>query len=1034
MSHIKCNLAPKFSIITLSETWLTPSYNSKLFKIVGFQTPFRRDREAINGPIGYGGVLAWVSNNIACKRREDLELPNIEAMWLEIRSANNKFYLCVTYRTQYVADYWDILQANINLVKEIRGAKILLVGDMNADPDTAEGRKLIDFCYANHLSTHVSEPTRITPESQTILDQLITNMPQMIKSVSVTDPVSTNDHCTISANLLFRKRRAHPYKRTMWDFKGTDFSNFKLAIERCNWEECFTDDNIETATEMWTNKLLNIAKQTIPNKEVTVRPDDKPWYNNMLRRLCRKKERLHKKAKQYNTLVAWATYREARNNYTSELSKAKESYDKRKYDYLRDEKTPSKRWWSVLKEMQQTNDAFESIPPLEIGEDIVTDDKDKAKAFNDFFLEASTLDDTLAQIPEGIMILEGGLDQIDITLQDVIDQVRCLDTSKSYGPDNISPRFLREGGAVLMHSLLRLYGMSLRLCKVPKLWKQANVVPIHKKESQSICTNYRPVSLLSVVGKTFERIVFKYVFNFFRENFILSIYQSGFLPGRSTVTQLVEVYNFFCKAVDDGKEIRVVFLDISKAFDKVWRKGLIYKLQRCGIHGQLLAWFMDYLSERMQRVVINGHTSEWGQTGAGVPQGSVLGPLLFLIYIDDLVHTVRHCNIRLFADDTCLFIEVDDRDETTRLLNQDLAAIEAWSHDWLVSFSASKTKALTISNRPDAELNPKVTFKGKHVEEVTSHTYLGLRFANNLRWKAHIEDIALKARRKLSLMIPLKMRMDRYTLEVMYRSFVLPTMMYACIVWGGSYDSDMQKLETIHIDAMRLITGATARSNINNVMSEYGGNTISDHIKQATLVMFFKIYSRKAPQYLIDILDQLNVERNYILRNENNVRIPYCRLESYKRSFFPRAIGLWNDLSNDKKAHQDVESFKASFKIAHSELKVLYYYGERWPAVHHARMRIGCSKLHGDLFASLHVIDSPACDCGANNENAEHFFLHCPLFDDSRETLISDIQDIIPIPITIKSLLFGCNTADISTNKLVFDAVHQYILNTKRFE
>jgi len=154
-------------------------------------------------------------------------------------------------------------------------------------------------------------------------------MPQMIKSVSVMDPVSTNDHCTISANLLFRKRRAHPYKRTMWDFKGTDFSHFKLAIERCNWEECFTDDNIETATEMWTNKLLNIAKQTIPNKEVTVRPDDKPWYNNMLRRLCRKKERLHKKAKQYNTLVAWATFREARNNYTSEIAKAKESYDKR---------------------------------------------------------------------------------------------------------------------------------------------------------------------------------------------------------------------------------------------------------------------------------------------------------------------------------------------------------------------------------------------------------------------------------------------------------------------------------------------------------------------------------------------------------------------------------------------------------------------------------------------------------------------------------------------------------------------------------
>jgi len=516
-----------------------------------------------------------------------------------------------------------------------------------------------------------------------------------------------------------------------------------------------------------------------------------------------------------------------------------------------------------------------------------------------------------------------------------------------------------------------------------------------------------------------------------KENFIISVYQSGFLPGMSTVTQLIEVYHSFCKAVDEGKEIRVVFLDISKAFDKVWHKGLVYKLRRCGIHGRLLAWFIDYLTDRMQRVVINGQCSNWGSIGAGVPQGSVLGPLLFLLYINDIVHVVNHCNIRLFADDTCLFIEVDDREQTANLVNDDLDAITAWSNRWLVKFSPSKTKSLTISNKYDAQLNPQVSLMGKHIEEVDSNTYLGLRLSNNLHWKAHINDIALKARRKLNLMIPLKMKVDRKSLEVMYRSFVQPSMEYASVVWGGSYDSDILKLENIHLDAMRLITGATARSNIIKVHEEFGGYTVQDRIKQATLTMLFKIVRGNAPQYLINIMLELNGPRNYILRNNSNLRVPYCRLETYKKSFFSRAISLWNDLTDEMKFKDTVENFKKQFAVERKELQVLYYYGERWPCVHHARMRIGCSKLNNDLFNNLHVVDSPSCICGAPYENAEHFFFHCPQFYNIRQTMLDDIQGVMPI--NVDHLLYGNADYDTQSNERVFKAVHQFIINSQRF-
>ena len=207
--------------------------------------------------------------------------------------------------------------------------------------------------------------------------------------------------------------------------------------------------------------------------------------------------------------------------------------------------------------------------------------------------------------------------------------MKCLNVYKAYGSDEISPCLLKEGGTIIAPILMKLYNKSLELSTLPKMWKLANVIPIHKKESESIRSNYRPISLLSEVSKIFEKIVFKYVYNYFKDNFIISIFQSGFLPGISTITQLTEVCHQFSKAVDDGKEIRIVFLDISKAFDKVWHKGLIYKLQKCGIKGPLLQWFKHYLTDRMQCIIINGQTSAWGSIGAGVPQGSVLGPLLF---------------------------------------------------------------------------------------------------------------------------------------------------------------------------------------------------------------------------------------------------------------------------------------------------------------------------------------------------------------------------------------------------------------------
>ena len=213
--------------------------------------------------------------------------------------------------------------------------------------------------------------------------------------------------------------------------------------------------------------------------------------------------------------------------------------------------------------------------------------------------------------------------------------------------------------------------------RLPTSYKEANVCPAPKKGNLSIVSNFRPISLLNSISKVFERLVFKHLYKHLHDNNLLSL-QSGFIPGDSTVNQLTFLYNTFCLALDAGKEVRAVFCNVSKAFDRVWHTGLLAKLRAASVTGEVLAWFSNYLSNRKQRVILPGAVSEWTDIKAGVPQGSILGPLLFLIYINDIVHDIGF-NFRLFAGDTSLFIIVDNPLTAARNLNADLEKISRWA-------------------------------------------------------------------------------------------------------------------------------------------------------------------------------------------------------------------------------------------------------------------------------------------------------------------------------------------------------------------
>ena len=249
------------------------------------------------------------------------------------------------------------------------------------------------------------------------------------------------------------------------------------------------------------------------------------------------------------------------------------------------------------------------IPAMKCGDRILTDDIVKAEEFNNAFLQFATIDTSSASLPDIVYKTNSRLASINISQAETLEILKSLDTSKASGPDGISCKMLKETAYSIAPSFTRLLRLSFSTATVPKCWKQANVLPIFKKGDGSDFGNYRPVSLLNICSKVCEKLVFKYLFNFCRDNNVISMHQSGFTPGDSTIHQLVYLYNTFLKALNDKKDVRIVFCDQSKAFDRVWHQGLLYKLECIGITGDLLEWFHSYLDNREQRVIIHGSNS-----------------------------------------------------------------------------------------------------------------------------------------------------------------------------------------------------------------------------------------------------------------------------------------------------------------------------------------------------------------------------------------------------------------------------------------
>ena len=501
---------------------------------------------------------------------------------------------------------------------------------------------------------------------------------------------------------------------------------------------------------------------------------------------------------------------------------------------------------------------------------------------------------------------------ITVTAPGVEKLLSNLKPHKATGPDSIPARLLKELSTELAPALTYIYQTSINLGTVPDDWKMAHVVPIFKKGDKSKASNYRPVSLTSICSKMMEHILHSTIMDHFEEHSILTDSQHGFRSKRSCETQLIATVQDLASGLSEGKQIDVILLDFAKAFDKVPHQRLLHKFHYYGIRGSTLNWIESFLSDRKQHVLVEGTMSSVADVDSGVPQGTLMGPLLFLAFINDLPSVVSS-PVKLFADD-CLIYKTIESPRDTITLQEDLNALEKWESDWQMSFHPEKCTTIHITKKRKP-IDSKYQLHGHTLETVPGGKYLGVYISQDLSWREHINQTAAKASRSVGFLqrnirsCPQDVKAQAYT------TLVRPVLEYASTVWAPYQRQQIQQLENVQRQAARFACGNYYSRDpgcVTNMLHQLEWEPLEYRMIRNRVIMFYKItnYIVEVPVHHLLHYNTRSTRGSYA----NNIRQISTRVDVYKFSFLPATIKLWNNIPPAVRSLPSLDSFRQSMQ------------------------------------------------------------------------------------------------------------------------
>ena len=493
-----------------------------------------------------------------------------------------------------------------------------------------------------------------------------------------------------------------------------------------------------------------------------------------------------------------------------------------------------------------------------------------------------------------------------------------MKTSHGSGHDGIASLYLKIALPVVGRSLCDLFNKSLFAGKFPEDWKIARIAPIFKSGAKDDRSNYRPISVLPFISRLFEKVIFNQFYEYLDANKSLYEHQSGFRLLHSVATALMASTNDWYLNIDKGKYTGLIYIDLKKAFDTVDHEILLKKLKMYGVTGLEHDWFTSYLDNRKQFCRVDGTSSDVKGINCGVPQGSCLGPLLFLIYINDLPSSLQKSHVSMYADDTAISFSSKSIDDLQNDLNLDLLKLQDWLHANKLSLNVVKTQSLIIGSGPNIrkiesqpDAPPSFSIGDQDIEMITNTRYLGVQIDSKLNWDKHIDTIKTKANRALGLIKYSKKYLPSDVLNKMYRGIVEPHLSYCCSVWGCRSESKLDVLQKIQNRAARIVTGSPYDASAAPIIQNLGWSTISNLVRKETATLTYKSLNSLAPDYVRKLFAKCSDDRERFLRSsETDLKIPLLKTINGQKAFSYRGAKLWNSLERATKLAPSLKIFK----------------------------------------------------------------------------------------------------------------------------
>lgn len=884
-------------IVLMSETHLTSGIENSEVNIKGY-TLIRCDSHSIKT----GGVAMYIKSGIKYSIvKSEIYRKNVWSMIINVKCKviNGDFAIMYhspcTKEVKYdeFVDYFErwcdtsIKHNNNNLI----------CGDFNIDllKSTSHSERVKKVIQNMGMKQMVTNPTRVTSRSRTLIDYVISNMSNLNVKVLLDDKVS--DHSTITFEV---KNEVMNKEKRVTKLCGYTKERFIAKLTEVEWSKSI-GMNVEEKANFLTDNLKSCLSDFV--KIVTINKNDKVWFTPQLHSQRKAIGEMYRKAYYTDDATDWADYNRVSKQYTFDIKKAKNDYY---HNLLFEAGNDQRKVWKILKTI--INGVEGTSDFIEFNGEMKRNELEIAESFNEYFI--NSIRDINNSIPiesdECKILTEIKMNcKFDIVN---IDKIECfLKNIKSKGdPEFLSKRVLLDALPVVGGLFADVINSSIEFAICPPKWKKSMVSPFPKIPGTVKCEEFRPVNTLPSYEKILEDSVKEPLENHVETNGIIIEEQSGFRRNHSCESALNIVLMNWKVEIGKGKIIVAVFLDLKRAFETIDRNRLICKLEQLGIIGRELDWIKSYLSQRTQATKYGGATSSESAVEIGLPQGSKLAALLFLLYINDIKSCLWHLMIMLFADDTLLYYSGDNIKDIEIKVNEDLQRINKWLNANKLKLNLEKTKFMVLTKNDISDSDIEVKINNESIGRVYTMKYLGMMINSNLKMSDHHDYMCKKIAKKIGFFARISNKLSTETRIKVYQAIIAPHFEYCSSILSSFNVGEFDQLQKLQNRGMRIILRCKRDTSVNLMLETLKWMNIKQRIMFRTMIVVFQIKNRMLPNYLTSTINYVGDANPYNLRNANDFKLK----NDARKTIFYDGLKMFNELPREIKMENDFKVFK----------------------------------------------------------------------------------------------------------------------------